>query len=357
MAEVTNYQCPSCNAPLRFDADSGKLMCDYCQSSFTAEEVDAYYAVKNAKAAQNVRAWDTSGTQGEWDAASVKAYSCPSCGAQLICDAVAAATSCPYCGNNTIIPGNLSGAIKPNFVIPFKLDKEAATSGLKKHYKGKPFLPKSFRAENHISEIRGIYVPFWLFDCSADAAASFRGTRTHSSVEGKYRVTTTEHFEIERAGIMDFASIPVDASEKMPDAHMDSIEPFDYTGLKPFSNAYLAGYAADRYDVGPDDSFERADARVRQSAVQVLCDTVSGYESVSTAWEHISLVRGEAKYALLPVWILNTKWKDKDFLFAMNGQTGKLVGDLPISWAKVLIWFGGLTLGLSLLFALIMLLF
>lgn len=357
MAEVTNYQCPSCNAPLHFDSQSGKLVCDYCQSSFTAEEVDAYYAKKDGKAEQAAEqtVWDTGDINKAWDAdgEGVKAYSCPSCGAQLICSDTTAATSCPYCGNNTIVPGQLSGAVKPNYVIPFKLDKEAAMEALKGHYKGKLFLPSSFRTQNHIAKIRGLYVPFWLFDCKADVRALFRATRSHTHTEGDTRVTTTEHFKIVREGSLAFDNIPVDGSKSMPDAHMDSIEPFDYSALEPFKNAYLAGYLADRYDVSSEESFERASERAKQSAVDAMKDSVTGYSTVETAWHDVKLDKGMVKYAMLPVYMLNTKWKDKDFLFAMNGQTGKLVGDLPVSWLKVLLWFLGLGAAATIIIALI----
>lgn len=353
--QVTNYQCPACTGPLHYSTKSGKLECDYCGSSFDVAEIEALYARKEAEAAaakqaadakaeaaQAARAeaaeaaaasggWDTSDLSRDWgaEADGLRVYSCPSCGAELICDQSTAATACPYCGNPAIVPGQFSGALRPDYILPFRLSKDDAVQALRAHYKGKPFLPRSFTSANHIEQIQGVYVPFWLFDGGAEGAASYRASNTNVYETGDYEITETRHYHVVRAGSLAFEKIPVDASSKMPDDHMDSIEPFDYAQLRPFSTAYLPGYLADKYDVTIDDSRDRADTRCRETLAQALRDTVTGYGACVTEREDIALRRGKVHYALLPVWMLSTKWRGQDFLFAMNGQTGKLVGDLP----------------------------
>lgn len=353
--QVTNYQCPACTGPLHYSAKSGKLACDYCGSSFDVAEIEALYARKEAEAAVAKQAadakaeaaqaakaeaaeaaaasggWDTSDLSRDWgaEADGLRVYSCPSCGAELICDQSTAATACPYCGNPAIVPGQFSGALRPDYILPFRLSKDDAVQALRAHYKGKPFLPRSFTSANHIEQIQGVYVPFWLFDGGAEGAASYRASNTNVFETGDYEITETRHYHVVRAGSLAFEKIPVDASSKMPDDHMDSIEPFDYAQLRPFSTAYLPGYLADKYDVTIDDSRDRADTRCRETLAQALRDTVTGYGACVTEREDIALRRGKVHYALLPVWMLSTKWRGQDFLFAMNGQTGKLVGDLP----------------------------
>ena len=353
--QVTNYQCPACTGPLHYSAKSGKLACDYCGSSFDVAEIEALYARKEAEAAAAKQAadakaeaaqaakaeaaeaaaasggWDTSDLSRDWgaEADGLRVYSCPSCGAELICDQSTAATACPYCGNPAIVPGQFSGALRPDYILPFRLSKDDAVQALRAHYKGKPFLPRSFTSANHIEQIQGVYVPFWLFDGGAEGAASYRASNTNVFETGDYEITETRHYHVVRAGTLAFEKIPVDASSKMPDDHMDSIEPFDYAQLRPFSTAYLPGYLADKYDVTIDDSRDRADTRCRETLAQALRDTVTGYGACVTEREDIALRRGKVHYALLPVWMLSTKWRGQDFLFAMNGQTGKLVGDLP----------------------------
>lgn len=351
-AQVTNYQCPACTGPLQFDAGSGMLHCEYCSSSYSTEEIEALYAEQDEKAAQAQElaeekkaqetlqaaegGWDTSGMSDDWgaDADGMKSYNCPSCGAQLICDETTAATACPYCDNPTIVPGQFGGVLKPDYVIPFKINKEQAIAALKKHYVGKRLLPNAFQNQNHLEEIKGIYVPFWLFDGEAEGKMRFEATKTTTYRSGEYRITKTMYYDVRREGTILFARIPVDGSTKMPDDYMDSIEPFDYEELKTFSTAYLPGYMADKYDVTVEESSKRADTRAENTAADCLRNTVTGYVGVMESHRDVCLKRGEVKYALLPVWILNTKWNGKTYMFAMNGQTGKFVGDLPVDQGK-----------------------
>lgn len=369
-SQVTNYKCPACTGPLHFSGDSGMLECEYCGSCYDVEEIEALFAEKEAAAARvsdeaeekaaesdEESSWDFSDINSDWgeDGVKMKAYSCPSCGAELICDETTAATSCPYCGNPTVIPGQFSGMLKPDYVIPFKLGKADAITTLKKHYRGKIFLPKTFADGNHLEEIKGIYVPFWLFDGVVDGNISYQGTRSHTHTEGDEEVTITDHYRMDRAGIVPFERIPADASSKMPDEHMDSIEPFDYSELKPFSTAYLPGFLADKYDVTVEECSDRADERVAKTVRDLFYrDASAGYETCISVSENISIQRGKVHYALMPVWLLNTKWNGQDFLFAMNGQTGKMVGDLPISKGKFWLTFLGIDVVLTIIAAIIM---
>ena len=337
--QITNYQCPSCTGPLEYSAATGKLECEYCLSSFTPEEIEALYAQKNEKAEAAARQVQ----QGEeWSAETMRAYSCPSCGAELLCDVTTAATSCPYCGNPTVVPGQFADTQKPDYVIPFQVEKEAAVAALKQHYKGKPLLPGSFADGNHLEEVKGVYVPFWLFDGEAKADVTFSATRSRVHTTPNERITTTEHYRVERSGSVSFEKVPVDGSTKMPDGHMDAIEPFDYSQLKSFSMAYLPGFLADKYDVDADSCGERAKERCRNSAIAAMEETVTGYSTCSVQRADVQIRQDRTHYALLPVWLLSTKWQDKNYLFAMNGQTGKLIGDLPVSKGRLALWFAGL---------------
>lgn len=350
--QTTNYQCPACTGPLHFEASTGRLECEFCSSVFSVEEIEARYAEKDAKAAaaqaeadkkaeaataQGAAAaeeeasggWSTSDL-GSWEEdEGFKAYNCPSCGADLICDDTTAATACPYCDNPTIVPGKLQGALKPDYVIPFKLKKKDAIASLKKHYEGKPFLPKVFKDENRLDEIKGVYVPFWLFDGEAEGAASYEGTNVVVFERGDHRITQTSHFDVLREGGVEFSQIPVDAASKMDNDYMDSIEPYDYGEMVPFSTGYLPGYFADRYDEDVETCSSRADARAKATLTESLRNSVTGYASVMERSCFVNLKRGRVSYALLPVWLLNTSWNGEKYTFAMNGQTGKFVGHLP----------------------------
>ena len=376
MAETTTYQCPNCSGRLVFNSTVGKLQCEFCESQFTTAEVEALYAEKQAKADARAQAESGQGAgqeapqgvsaaeastsaathvepkapltgdpikdyiaQSKWSSSDVddmRAYNCPSCGAQLMVDQVTAVTSCPYCGNNAVVPGQLANVLKPDYVIPFKLDREAAISALKRYYGGKPLLPNDFTANNHIEEIQGIYVPFWLYSGTGAGDAYFEGRniRTWSDSDNNY--VETDHFNLHRAGHMRFARVPVDGSTKMPDAHMDAIEPYDYSELVPFSVAYLPGYLTDRYDLDVEQCDSRARHRVENTTLDMIEQTAGGYMETNITHSEETITWDNISYALLPVWMLHTKWNGEDYLFAMNGQTGKFIGDLPIDNGKAI---------------------
>jgi len=362
VAETTTYQCPNCNGRLRFDSDLGKLKCDFCDSEFTPEEIEQLYAERQQKADDSAKKDESAEdvevqvaappVQGEdpidtylrnahWDGLdqeNLRSFNCSSCGAQLLVDQTTAVTSCPYCGNNAVVPGQLSDMLKPDYVIPFKLDKDAAVAALRNYYQGKKFLPNGFTDGNHIEEIQGVYVPFWLYSGSgsADVVFNARNIRTWSDKDNIY--TETDHYRVRREGTMNFQRVPVDGSTKMPDAHMDAIEPFDYSEMVPFSVAYLPGYLTDRYDQGVKTCESRANKRVEATCVDTMRDTVTGFMEVDIHAAHTALNLDDVAYALLPVWMLHTKWNGEDYLFAMNGQTGRLIGDLPIDNGKVTRW-------------------
>lgn len=340
--DVTNYKCPACTGPLHFSENTGKLECDYCGSSFSVEEIEIRYRDRNAAAAEAMdEPRSDDGPEQEWDPEKVSAYQCPSCSAQLILEKTAASAACPYCGNPTIVPGQLSGSRKPDLVIPFKFGKQAAIDALRKHYRGKLLLPKAFSEENHIQEIKGVYVPFWLYDVQASGDMTFHADRIHTHSTATENITETDHYIVRRRGSMRFERVPADASKQMPDTHMDAIEPFDYRDLKPFSLSYLPGFMANRYDVTKEENVGRIKNRCQNSMEQALRNTVTGYNTCVTYSSQIQTEIVGVKYAMLPVWMLSTRWNGQNFLFAMNGQTGKLIGDLPISKKRLVAWVGG----------------
>lgn len=358
--QITNYVCPACGGPLHFSESTGKVVCDYCDSAYDIQYIEQYYAEKDAKAAEAKAASDEKGeapSEAEWNSVSnedwgedgkkLKLYSCPSCRAQLVCDDTTGASSCPYCGNPTIVPGKLSGSRRPDFVIPFQLSKEAALEALKKHYRGKPLLPKAFSEENHIEKIQGVYVPFWLFDAGASGNFTFNATRTHMHSTPTENITETDHYLLTRAGTMEFSRIPADASRAMPDALMDAIEPFDYGHLKPFALSYLPGFLADRYDVSQSEVFGRIRTRCEGTFSSAIQATTAGYATCVPVRRDVHITPRNVKYAMLPVWLLATRWNGKSFLFAMNGQTGRLVGDLPIDKGRLAAWCAGVGLAVS----------
>jgi hypothetical protein len=128
--------------------------------------------------------------------------------------------------------------------------------------------------------------------------------------------------------------VPVDGSEKMDDTYMDSIEPFDYNQLAPFNTAYLSGYLAEKYDVDANAAMPRANERIKKTITDEFRKTVTGYATVTEENASVQVSKGTVQYALFPVWMLNTKYQGQMYTFAMNGQTGKLIGKLPMDKGK-----------------------
>ncbi len=348
MNTLQEYKCPCCGGAIAFDSTIQKMKCPYCETEFEMETLADYDKQLKGDSSDNMN-WEQLGgsewQEGEKDA--LRSYVCRSCGGEIVGDATTAATSCPFCGNPVVMTAQFAGSLKPDLVIPFKLDKKAAKAGLMRHLTGKRLLPKIFKDQNHIDEIRGIYVPFWIFDTDANASVRYRATRVNTWSDSRYNYTETEHYSVHRGGTLSFEGIPVDGSEKMADELMESIEPFNLSEAVSFNSAYLAGYLADKYDVSAESSIERANARVKTSTEAAFAATVDGYASVTVENSSVNLSSGKAKYALYPVWLLNTTWKNKQYTFAMNGQTGKFVGDLPVDSGAATKWTLGLTAAFS----------
>ena len=344
MSALQQYKCPCCDGAIEFDTDSQNMKCPYCDTEFEMETLVSYDEQLKNEQSDNMN-WDTT-AGSEWEqgeADGLRVYSCKSCGGEIVGDETTAATSCPFCGNPVVMMGQFTGALKPDYVIPFKYDKKAAVEALKKHYGGKRLLPKVFAKQNHIEEVKGVYVPVWLFDADADANIRYKATRVRAWSDSNYRYTETSFYSVIRGGSIGFERVPVDGSTKMDDTLMESIEPFDFSGAVDFQTAYLAGYLADKYDVDSDQSIFRANERIKKSTEDAFASTVQGYTTVMPQASSINLQNGVAKYALYPVWLLNTSWNGNKYTFAMNGQTGKFVGDLPLDKGAYKKWLFGLT--------------
>ena len=346
MAVLQEFKCPCCDGPIAFDPQLQKMKCPYCDTEF---EMDAIRKLQEESGdqPQDNMTWDTAAgsewTEGEAD--GLRVYICNTCGGEVVADETTGATECPFCGNPVVMKGQFAGDLKPDLVIPFKVDKKAAIAALQNHYKGKRLLPKVFKDQNHIQEVKGLYVPVWLFDTDADAHVRYRATRTRIWSDSQYRYTETSHFAVVRAGGIGFENVPVDGSTKMDDTLMESLEPFDISQAVDFQTAYLAGYLADKYDVDAQASIGRANERIKKSTEAAFAATVQGYTTVVPAGSAVNLQNGRARYALYPVWILNTQWNGKKFTFAINGQTGKIAGDLPMDRGAFWTWLLGVAGG------------
>ncbi|MBR6399871.1 MAG: hypothetical protein IKS17_01425 [Firmicutes bacterium] len=317
-------ECPRCGGEMQFDPTLDKLKCIYCDSTFTVEEVEAAFAEKEQKTIER-----SSGSEEE--SGDMKSYTCSNCSAELMTDANTAVMRCPYCGNSTVAPSQFEGSLRPDVIIPFGFTKEQLITNYKAYYQKRFLVPKSFINNNKIEEIQGVYVPFWLYSGKADVDAEYEGREETEKGDTK----TIKYYDVKRKGTLDFENVPADASKRMPNDLMDSIEPYNFEGCKKFSITYLPGFLAERYDETADENRKRTEERVKNTTSQKTRATTD-YDEMDVVHEKINVTYDADKYAMLPVWYFTSKWGDKNYSFAMNGQTGKLIGDLPISVPKML---------------------
>ncbi len=342
MGDIKDYKCLSCGAPLVFDANTQNLHCGSCGTEFSLETLQQIDETdENIRQQQSKYDWSKYEPRNftAEDAVDLSAYSCPSCGAEIVGDNTMGSCVCPYCGNSTIIPGQFQNTLMPDYLIPFKIDKKKAMESFEQACKKARFLPDEFKNKKKIEEMTGVYVPFWMFDCKCNANIAYRANQVHTWSDSQYNYVRTDYYKLLRSGSIDFANVPVDGSIKADDAYMEAIEPFDYNDAVNFDTAYLSGFLADKYDVSAEDSIERANNRIKNSTESAFTKTTSRYVSVVPENTNINFSDGKIRYSLLPVWMLNLKYKDKMYKYAINGQTGKVVGEYPISGKKKWLYF------------------
>ncbi|MBP5694207.1 MAG: hypothetical protein J6X03_01975 [Bacilli bacterium] len=335
MPDLKQFKCPACGGTLEFTSASQEIKCPYCDSAFSRadfKDLDTDLDVKVEEKELDPMIQEL--YSGD-DLKDMSVYSCESCGGEIICGKNTSSTKCPYCDNNVLIKSKISGDLKPNLIIPFKLDKEQSGESFKKYFKSKFFIPGSFKKSNQIEESSSLYVPYFIYSADAAGDVEFEGTKTKRWEDSSYEYEEVSYYRLDRAGRIGFDDIPVDASEKMANDLMESIEPFTKSDHETFFSGYLAGFQAERYDTSKSTTQTRAHQRMRQGMVSALKSSTTSYSDVREVKENIRLSNEESKYVLYPIWILNVRWKDQKFTFAVNGDTGKVAGKYPISAGKV----------------------
>lgn len=353
-----NYRCSVCGGDMAWDPSVQKLRCPYCGETYSLEDMaqegktqlheENYERGQSAEELGYTQSTDDTGVNPE----DLKVYKCKYCAAEIITDKNTAATTCIYCGNPVVIEEQLVNGFTPKWVIPFKVKQDQVKEKYLSFIK-KKFTPDSFLTDDHIQKIKGVYIPFWLYDGIAKGQMTFEAEKTSTHRSGNYRITDHNVYNIYRAGDIKFTKIPADASSKTDNAIMDSIEPFNYNEITKFEMPYLAGFFAEKYDEDAEKCKERITPRMQKTFENTMRASVSGYSSIKTFSSNINKNITNSDYAMLPVYLLYTKYDNKDYIFAMNGQTGKMIGDIPYDKKKIMLFalkiWGALTVFLSIL--------
>lgn len=324
-------KCPGCSAPIKFNPIKQCWSCEYCGSDFTLEEMQKYNNASNEKV--NIKQEKVVKTE------EIDSYHCKNCGAIIVADEHTTSTFCVYCGSTAILKERIQNNRVPDMIIPFKKVRDDSISAFKKISKGRPLMPKFFNKVENIEKIRGVYIPFWLYDIKVGGDMTLKAENVQRWSRGDTTYIKTDIYDVYREGSMNFNGIPVDASTRFTDDIMNTIEPFDYKELTEYNHAYLSGFLAEKYDVEMDKAIQIASSRALESGKEtIMNDSKYKYESIKIKQNNLTVQENTAKYILLPVWMVNVKYGNKMYLFAMNGQTGEFVGNIPLDVKKTILY-------------------
>ncbi len=340
--EAVQYKCPACGAALKFDAEKQDFTCEYCDSVFKEED----FFKTDEKLSDNAEK-----AEAKEELENAVLYLCPSCGAQVVTDETTAATTCYYCSNPVVLSGELSGELKPDFIIPFKIDKEGAIKKFKELCGKKKFLPKDFISQSRLEEIKGVYFPYWYVDCNACGHINATSKQIKSWMVGDIRHTETTVMGHYRQGNMAVHNMPEAALKNKDRDILKYVCPFDSSEFVPFSMSYLSGYFAERRNVESEEIKEQVAEKIEGFSREKLKSTINS-TAVSVKDSSINVGELSWRYNLLPVWVLNYKHKNKNYIYALNGQNGRVYGELPVCNKKLGILFGGVAAASALILTL-----
>ena len=267
---------------------------------------------------------------------------CPNCGGEVPVQEYTSATQCPYCDSYLIFNERVEGQYEPKMLIPFQLGKESCKQSLREKFRKCLFAPTDFLSEARLNGMQGIYVPYWFYDYDTACFFQGEGTKVRSWRSGNTEYTETSVYAIRRSMDIQFQRIPADASLQMPDDVMELIAPFQYAQLTDFDPKYMSGFYAEKYNMTADKAQGRARELMKEDAGKLLRESYAGYASVKTVNQDIRVRGSRAEYGLLPVWKYLYRYRDQEYPFYVNGQTGKIVGTAPFSRAKFMVYVGTL---------------
>lgn len=357
MEEFVSVTCPHCGGKLRFDDKKQLVICESCGTSFAPYRLLQY---DNELSDEDV----TFGVGETTERDHLVLNTCSSCGAEVMLLDTVAASTCPYCGNNILVKRSLTGDFRPKYVIPFKHNIEDATIELNQLLSHRHYLSKKFKETIKNAKLVGTYVPYFIYGGDVACKMSFIMSYTNQSEVGMALVADIAIFSIFAAiglgaeeGLvspgeiqkedslvtlgarMSFAHLGIDALDELDDNIALRLEPFDNKEVRPFNSSYLSGYVAKRYDSNLEEVENRARKVFEKAMEKELNKVYFEISNKTLKVKDVKLARINANYALYPVYIANYKWEDKEYQLAINGQTGKIAIDLPVSKPKVCLYF------------------
>lgn len=339
-------KCKLCGGALKYDADIRRLVCEYCSSMFDVEDTEEEKEYAKMQAASAGKKADEAIGQAvfmpENETMDMSLYHCASCSGELYLNQTEVASYCPYCGQPTIVFERMAKTRKPDYIIPFKITKDYAIASIREKFMKGHFIPKElkyFKAEL----VRGIYVPYYLYDMLYKDKQIIRATFEEKGSDGK---TRSSSYLFYREAAASFQEIPVDASKKIPNEITEKLEPFYTADLIDFQAGYLSGFYADLQDDSDYTLRSIAKRRAGERFNKLLYDDLLAKECQTLKNNPQTSIEKEA-YALLPVWFMVFTYEGESYTILVNGQTGKVVGGVPSDKNKITLWFSLITLLVS----------
>lgn len=309
------FKCKNCGGNVIYSPEKRGMFCPFCDSADSDERMD--YNEEELTV-------------------------CPNCGGEVPVEQHTSATKCPYCDNYLIFNSRVEGEYEPKLIIPFRMGKETCKSRIRDKFKKCLFAPTDFLSEVRLNDMIGVYVPYWFYDYDVNCRFQGEGTKLKSWRAGDIQYTETSYYNVQRNIDIDFRKIPVDASIGMPDGVMDLMEPFEYGELETFKPEYMSGFYSEKYNMTSDMVENRANQKMRDDASKLVNESYSGYNTVRTIVNNVQVKDSDVTYGLLPIWKYIYTYKEKEYPFYVNGQTGKIVGTAPVSKAKIWSYAGTL---------------
>lgn len=332
---VISFKCPNCDGELVFDPQSGAYKCEYCNSDFTQEQLDA---MKPASESEHA-AGSMDGSGGMDPAAAVDntaEYHCPSCGAQIVTDATTAATHCYYCQNPVVLSGRLTGKYLPDKVVPFSIDRKKAEEMFLGYVGRKKFVPKAFFNKKQMDKLSGVYFPFWMYEAEYTGRMKADATKVRVWTSGDERYTETKYYQVTRAGQIQLQNLEMNALNKANKELVEGVLPYQINEAKKFSMGYLSGFQAEKRDIESAQLSAAARQETEQYARNLIRESISGYDHVHVSDSAMKLKRESWSYVLLPIWTITYHGSNgKVYYYSLNGQTGKVCGELPVAYGKL----------------------
>ena len=338
-----NYKCPNCDGPLTFNPDKQLFTCEYCLGEFAPAQVQQMNEKKEQRETHDEREVKRDEERKKEAAKQGAAaddeypvsYTCPSCGAEVVTTSTTAATTCFYCYNPVVLGSRLSGEFNPDKVVPFELSKEKAVDRFLEMCGKKWFLPKGFTGKEQVEKLNGVYFPYWFADEQKTAHLTATGKKIRTWRSGNKEYTETRIFHVVRGGNVIVKNVFERALKSESREMLQSVHPYDLTKAQPFAMSYLSGFQAEKRDLEKKDVEPIIEQKMHQYTEQALKDTMEGYDVIQTESfnEHTDLAA--YSYDLLPVWLVTYNFNGEIIPFAINGQTGKAYGKLPVAAGKL----------------------